>query len=56
MNLAMAKQARRQASNHRGPSAQDAIARARTRGGEDPNGGPRRHPSSGQGGGSLRQP
>jgi hypothetical protein len=32
------------------------MARAHARGREDPDGGPHRHPSSGQGRSSLRQP
>jgi hypothetical protein len=49
----MEKQVCLQASNHYGLAA---MTRVYARGGEDPNGGPHRHLSSGQGSGSLHQP
>jgi hypothetical protein len=52
----MVKQGRRQAGRYRGPAAHVTTTRARTRGREDPDGGLRLHPSSGQGSGPLHQP
>jgi hypothetical protein len=44
------KRAHRQASRNRGPATHAAVACARTRGGEDPDGGLHLHSSSGKGG------
>jgi hypothetical protein len=52
---AMAEQAHQQASNYCGPATPVDVARVRARGGEDPNGGLRLHPSSSQGRCSLHQ-
>jgi hypothetical protein len=49
----MAKQAHRQVSRYHGPAARVTMTRAHARGGEDPDGGLRLHPSLGQGSGPL---
>jgi hypothetical protein len=49
------RQARQQASDHRGLAVWVTPRRARTRGKEDPDGGPCRHPSSSQGVDSRHQ-
>jgi hypothetical protein len=43
----MVKQACRQASGHHGPAKRGTMTQAHGQGGEDPNGGPRHHLSSG---------
>jgi hypothetical protein len=53
---ATVKQVHRQASSHSGLAIRATTTQACAREGEDPNGGPRRNPSSGQGSGSHHYP